>query len=613
MRKISTLFLALFAFGMVKAQDTITFAVDMNNYLGSYTGIYLNGDFNNWCGTCTPMSDSDNDKVWTVSVPLTADSIEYKFTLDGWTGQEQFAGGESCTKTNGGFTNRFLLINGNATLDTVCFNLCTTCPPPKKQIALPISWDATDVDYSVGDFEGNSSEIVADPKNASNNVLKSIKKIDGKPWAGTTLSTGAGLAKAAPFSKDSNLVSVDVLSPDTGIMVRLKFEDANDNTHTVETEAKVTKANEWETLVFDFSKQAANTAAINYTYTFNKVSIFYNFGVDGATAGEKTYYCDNVRFGGPAKAAGPKVTFKVDMSQYSGTYSEVNLNGNFNSWCGNCAKMTDADNDDIYEIEVEFDKLGDIEYKFTVDGWTAQENFAGGESCTKTTGGFTNRVYNVQGDATLDVVCWESCSACGTAPAKADVTFKVDMSKSTETFTEVNLNGNFNGWCGSCAKMTDDDNDDIYELTVTVNAGDSLEYKFTLDGWTAQEEFKGGEDCTITKGAFTNRLLVPAGDSILAAVCYNSCESCGTIGIESMDDNSLTLYPNPNNGVFTIELQESVAHDIEIVNTNGQVVFGQYSSNSQIQHLDLGHLTKGVYLVKVTTSANAIMQKLVVE
>ena len=106
---------------------------------------------------------------------------------------------------------------------------------------------------------------------------------------------------------------------------------------------------------------------------------------------------------------------------------------------------------------------------------------------------------------------------------------------------------------------------------------------------------------------------VPAGDSILAAVCYNSCESCGTIGIESMDDNSLTLYPNPNNGVFTIELQESVAHDIEIVNTNGQVVFGQYSSNSQIQHLDLGHLTKGVYLVKVTTSANAIMQKLVVE
>ena len=44
------------------------------------------------------------------------------------------------------------------------------------------------------------------------------------------------------------------------------------------------------------------------------------------------------------------VTFKVDMSQYSGSQGSgytVNLNGTFNGWCGSCNPMTDADNDSV--------------------------------------------------------------------------------------------------------------------------------------------------------------------------------------------------------------------------------------------------------------------------
>ena len=53
-------------------------------------------------------------------------------------------------------------------------------------------------------------------------------------------------------------------------------------------------ANGWETLTFDFANQAAGTAALNLAYTYNKVSIFFNFGVTGAAAGAKTYYFDDV-------------------------------------------------------------------------------------------------------------------------------------------------------------------------------------------------------------------------------------------------------------------------------------------------------------------------------
>jgi beta-glucanase (GH16 family) len=57
-------------------------------------------------------------------------------------------------------------------------------------------------------------------------------------------------------------------------------------------------ANDWETLVFDFANPAAGTPPLNLANTYNKVSIFFNFGVPGAVAGEKIYFFDDVAFGG---------------------------------------------------------------------------------------------------------------------------------------------------------------------------------------------------------------------------------------------------------------------------------------------------------------------------
>ncbi|MCB9295199.1 MAG: fasciclin domain-containing protein [Lewinellaceae bacterium] len=39
------------------------------------------------------------------------------------------------------------------------------------------------------------------------------------------------------------------------------------------------------------------TAAINFANTYDKISIFFNFGAEGAAAGEQTYYWDDVEFG----------------------------------------------------------------------------------------------------------------------------------------------------------------------------------------------------------------------------------------------------------------------------------------------------------------------------
>ena len=528
MKKI-ILLIALAFSSLGYAQDvSVTLSVDMNAYCGApITTLYVSGTFNSWSGDANPMTDDNADGVYDVTLTLApgTDSILYKFQANQWAIQESFSPGDPCTVTADGFTNRVLLFSGDITVPTVCWNSCSACVETGLDpIQLDIDWEGDVVDYTVSDFGENSSMLDVDPTNAANTVLKTDRSASAPTWAGTTLSTPCGLAEPIPFDINNNVITVNVYSPVAGAVIRLKAEDHLDPTHSVETEATITAANTWETLTFDFSNEATGTAEINYTYTFDMLSIFYNFGVDGGTAGAQTYYCDDIIFGGAINPSTNDVTFKVDMNDYTGTFTQIQLNGNFNGWCGDCNPMTDDDADGVWEVTLPIEAAS-IEYKFTYDNWTGQETLTPGMECTLTTDGFTNRFLEINGDTILPVVCWESCVACTGMPTTADVTFKVDMDGYTGSYTTVNLNGVFNGWCGSCAEMTDDDGDNVYELTVNVSIG-TIEYKFTVDGWTDQEMFTEGDPCTSTIDGFTNRTLDVTEDAVLDVVCWNSCTTC---------------------------------------------------------------------------------------
>jgi hypothetical protein len=305
-------------------------------------------------------------------------------------------------------------------VDAIFFVGSGTPPPPKKaQINLPITWDDTSkVDYSVTDFGGNASSLAADPKNAMNMVLKSEKTGAAQTWAGTTLGTPAGLAKKIPFVAGSTLIKAVVYSPKAGIVVRMKAENKKVGTTSVETEVTTSVANDWDTLTFDFSQQASGTAPINFDSIYDKVSIFYNFNVDGATAGAQTYYVDDVFFstggGTPPVPDTSNVTFRLDMNEYTGTFTTPEVNGEFNNWCGTCDAMTDSNSDNIWEVTVQI-TLDTFEFKYSFDNWTGQESLDSNLSCIKQTGTFVNRILGVKGDTTLPAVCWESCVECKTS------------------------------------------------------------------------------------------------------------------------------------------------------------------------------------------------------
>jgi len=341
------------AFSMSAAD--VTFSVDMNGFTESFTTVFVSGSFNGWAGDANPLTDEDGDGIWTGVIALDDGPHEYKFTLDNWAFQEEFAEGEECTLTTDGFTNRLIEVAGDA---AVCFqwNTCTACG-------------------------------------------------------------------------------------------------------------------------------------------------------EAATSGN--------------------VTFSVDMNAFEGEFVQVYVSGSFNGWAGDANPLYDTDGDGVWAGVIPLDAQAH-EFKFTVDNWAAQEEFAGGEECTITTDGFTNRLLNVSGDAEA-CFTWNTCTtaACGdpTAPvATSNVSFSVDMNAFTESFNTVFVSGSLNGWSGDANPLADEDGDGIWSGVIPLDNA-TYEYKFTIDNWTFQEEFAGGEDCTLTTDGFTNRLIEVGGDT---DVCFlwNTCMAC---------------------------------------------------------------------------------------
>lgn len=189
-----------------------------------------------------------------------------------------------------------------------CGGSCSAC---LTQINLPINFEGTTTNYTVTDFGGNVSTLLVDPTNASNMVTRSVKTSGAASWAGTTISTPAGFSSAIPFTVSNRKVYVSVWTPEAGIPVRLKVEVVGNPTQSCETQTVATISG-WQMMEFDFNNQASGTAVFNPAFNFNMMSIFFNFGIDGATAGEKTFYFDNVSYAAPLSIASFEDT-KISM------------------------------------------------------------------------------------------------------------------------------------------------------------------------------------------------------------------------------------------------------------------------------------------------------------
>jgi len=266
------------------------------------------------------------------------------------------------------------------------------------------------------------------------------------------------------------------------------------------------------------------------------------------------------------------VKFRVDMSQYTGSLTGgVFVNGSFNGWCGTCNPMTDMGNG-MWETTLPLSP-GAIEYKFTIDGWNAQEEFTGSETCIDPVNdGFNNRYHVVAGDVTLPNVCFASCDVCTN-----NVTFSVDM----------------NDYIAAGGSTTPG------VFTVPLAAG-AIEYKFTVDGWNDSEQFDATATCIDpVNDGFNNRYYVVAAVATLPEVCWESCEDC-TTGLTE-NTAAVAIYPNPVSSIMTVQATEAM-QQIRIVDLTGKVV-AAFVGNGLTQEISVEDLKAGIYTIQVVTTA----------
>ncbi len=178
----------------------VTFQVDMNQVTQSFTTPEVNGLWNNWCGNCNPMTDANNDGIWTVKLPLAVGTTqEYKFSADNWAIQEQNNPAAPCTNGNTTYTNRVFTIPAQDTvLGVVCWSQCTACDVDVT-LKVNMAWEKANNAISAngvhvaGDFQGwnpattpmtdaNNDGIYEVTINVPANSSIQYKFINGNAW-----------------------------------------------------------------------------------------------------------------------------------------------------------------------------------------------------------------------------------------------------------------------------------------------------------------------------------------------------------------------------------------------------------------------------------------------
>ncbi|MSP65337.1 MAG: T9SS type A sorting domain-containing protein, partial [Flavobacteriaceae bacterium] len=293
------------------------------------------------------------------------------------------------------------------------------------------------------------------------------------------------------------------------------------------------------------------------------------------------------------------VTFNVDMNQVAQAFTTPEVNGLWNNWCGNCNPLTDANGDGIWTTTLPLPVGTTQEYKFSADNWTIQEQNNPAAPCTNGNATYTNRVLVIPAtDTVLSVVCWSSCFGCD-----VDVTLKVNMAwevaNNAISANGVHVAGDFQGWSPSTTPMTDANNDGIYEVTFTVPANSSIQYKFINgNAWGADESVPSAcvVPTTMNRGA-----TFAYGDSTMSPVCFGKCTDCAAGLGESLQN--VSLFPNPTRGQFNLARMDAATEvEVSVLDLQGKVLtVAKWSEGVDTLSIDLSNFANGVYMVRMTS------------
>jgi len=121
----------------------------------------------------------------------------------------------------------------------------------------------------------------------------------------------------------------------------------------------------------------------------------------------------------------------------------------------------------------------------------------------------------------------------------------------------------------------------------------------------------------ISGAVFQTYIALQSGEYTVIDTDTNGCFQSSlpftyiTVGLlESFEDNSILIFPNPSTGVFNFDIQTILPTGISIYNIFGECIF---NADRIIPVIDLSGYPKGNYCLRIQTSDKNIYKVLVVQ
>ena len=120
---------------------------------------------------------------------------------------------------------------------------------------------------------------------------------------------------------------------------------------------------------------------------------------------------------------------------------------------------------------------------------------------------------------------------------------------------------------------------------------------------------------------------MPATGTYYVVATVNGCSSIASwpmyvpiwpVGIGEVTEGGMAIYPNPNNGEFTLALSSKTEqkYDVRVINTLGVEVYRLNNlvvKGQLLKTLDIRPLTNGVYTVILVGKDNKITGRIIVK
>jgi len=282
------------------------------------------------------------------------------------------------------------------------------------------------------------------------------------------------------------------------------------------------------------------------------------------------------------------VTFNVDMNGVDGfDGTEVPyVFGSFNNWDSFSSQtmLTDGDGDNVYTGTVD-DLMSDQEHTFLFGYGANYEQNVPEECVILDSGlGLNVRQLPIQDAGSSEVLVLDAIpyDGCTEEDPASSAMFSVDVSTVVSTFPEgysVCVTGNFDGWTGCGAVLTDDDGDMVYTgIQSDLVAGTAYEYQFVINGWSSGIVAGAplGSACDFDPNdVYANYgFTAVEGLLVLGEVCWGACVTCDLLSNEESSDMllptefSYKTYPNPFNPYINIYYELPVSEQVTIIILN---------------------------------------------